>query len=283
MMTSKFSVIIVSWKVKDKLERCLNSAALEQPEQLIVVDNASGDGSAEMVRQKFPQAKLIALSKNIGFAAANNLAAREAKGDLVLLNPDTYLEPGFFQALSNFWSSHLQAGVVGGRIIFDDNAKIQRSVRRFPTLWSSLLDALKLLGRFPKLARKYLALDFNYTKEQTVDQVMGACFAVKQEVWRKLGGFDENFFVWFEEVDFCKRAQQQGFQVWYSPELHLVHTCGASFSQLSYFQRYRWFIHSLLYYLKKHHTYLEWLLVWCLSRPMFLVVYFLDYVKSRHH
>ncbi|MFA4937559.1 MAG: glycosyltransferase family 2 protein [Patescibacteria group bacterium] len=274
------SVIIVSWNVKAKLKRCLESLLTEPIQQIIVVDNNSADGSVAMVHQEYPQVKLLALTENIGFAAANNLAARDTVGDLVFLNPDTYLEPEFFQTLDKFWYSHSQAGVVGGRIVYDDG-KVQRSIRRFPTFWSSLLDTIRLLGRFPQLAKKYLQPKFDYTKAQAVDQIMGACFAVKRKVWDELGGFDENFFVWFEEVDFCKRIKRAGFEVWYNPELHLSHTQGASFYQLSYFKRYCLFMHSLLYYLKKHHAAWERILIWCISRPVYIIVFLLDYVIPR--
>jgi GT2 family glycosyltransferase len=275
------SIIVVSWNVKEYLRRCLNSLKPGVDSgycEVLVVDNASGDGSADTVRQYFPWVKLMALTENVGFAAANNLAFKQTQGEiLLLLNPDTEIEQDFLQNLLNFYKQSPSVGVVGGRII-NENGTIQPSVRRFPGLWSSLLDSLKLLRRFPTLAPHYLARDFNYNKTQIADQVMGACFAIRREWWQKLNGFDENFWIWFEEADFCKRVWQDGGEVWYNQQMIVKHTGAASFSQLSYFERHRLFTRSLLHYLYKHNSRTVWFLIWLVSRPMFLITYLIDRV-----
>lgn len=277
MASSKFAVVIVSWNVKTQLEKCLNSLESERNGEPIfsvtVVDNASSDGSAEMVRQNWPQVKLISLSDNIGFARGCNLGAKEINADYILfLNPDTQITAGFFSDLERAFIHQPQAAVIGGRIINPDGTT-QPSVRNFPGLWVGILEATKLLGRFPSLAPNYLLPNFNYNEAQEVAQVMGACFAVRAKVWQELAGFDEHFFLWFEEVDFCKRVQNAGWQVWYDHHLSLVHSQAQSFSQLSTYRRHYNFTKSLVYYFYKHSGIVSAGLIWLLSKPWLALSY----------
>ena len=285
MTESRFLVIIVSWNVKGDLARCL--ASLEREREAgadfgaTVIDNGSHDGSAQLVRQQFPQVRLIALDKNIGFAAAGNLGAREAEGDyLLFLNPDVEIAAGFFSDLERAFIHHPKAGIIGGHI-FNPDGTTQASVRGFPDLWVGLLEATKMLGRFSWLASRYLLPKFDYAVSQEVEQVMGACFAVRRQAWKQLNGFDEKFFVWFEEVDFCQRARQQGYEVWYETHLNLVHLGGQSFSQLSYTQRHRYFMRSLVHYLHKHAGGISAALVWLISRPALAIAYIYDYAVGK--
>lgn len=282
----KFSVIIVSWNVRSELQKCL--AALEEQRQsspcfeVVVVDNASSDGSPEMVARAYPSCKLIGLKKNIGFAAACNLGARETSADyVVFLNPDAVVVPGFFSDLERVFFHRRDVGIIGGRLVNEDGST-QSSVRELPGIWVGFLEALKLLGRFPWLAPRYLKNKFNYSLSQPVAQVMGACFAVRTSLWRQLKGFDENFFLWFEEVDFCKRASVAGYTVWYEAGLIVLHSGARSFNQLTYTERHRYFMRSLTYYLYKHSGWLGAALVWLVSRPVFVVTYLYDYAVAKH-
>jgi len=262
MAEKLFSVIIISWRVRDLVDRCLNSLSKVGTDvQVIVVDNNSADGTVELVRNKYPAVELLALPSNVGFAAANNLASRQARGQyLVLLNPDTIVPEDFFKKVREFWLSHPQAGAVGGQILNEDGS-IQPSVRRLPKLGSQLVVLLKV-SRWAKFFLKdYLALDFDYRKSQVVEQVMGACLICPQIVWRQLSGFDENFFVWFEEVDFCYRLSLAGYKIWYEPSIKIKHRHRASFSQLSYVERHRLFKRSLVYYADKHWSLASRLLI----------------------
>jgi len=274
-----FSVIIVSWNVQAYLKRCLAALARERGsalKEVIVVDNTSTDGSVGLVSREFPWVRLIASERNLGFAAACNLAARQATAThLVLLNPDTEVAPGFFKQLATFWQTHPEAGAVGGRLVNEDGTP-QPSVRGFPSLWSSMLDALKLLQQLPSLAPRYLARHFDYSKAAPVDQVMGACLSVPRTLWQAMGGLDEGFWLWFEEADLCKRLKDQGHQVWYDPSLQVRHTQAASFSQLTYLNKHRQFTRSLLRYLGKHRGPLAQSLVWLASRPWFVVAGVVD-------
>lgn len=262
----QFSVVIVSWNVRDLLRRAIASVLREAKEvalEVFVVDNASKDGSAEMVREDFPSVRLIANEKNFGFAAACNQAIRESRGEYVLLlNPDTELRSGALQALARFFASYPSAGVVGGKILNSDGS-IQPSVRRFPTLASQVLILLKLHRVFPRLSalRRYFANDFDYSRAQEADQVMGAFFCVPAHLWNAVGLFDERFFVWFEEVDFCKRVRDAGFSVFYAPDAVAIHHGGRSFGQLSPIARQWLFGQSMARYMKKHHGPLAWFMI----------------------
>ncbi len=279
-----FSVFIVSWNVRDYLRTCLRALAKERAAadlEVIMVDNASLDSSCEMVRREFDWVKLISSSHNLGFAAANNLAARQARGEYyVLLNPDTEINPGFFAEVMNFYQRHPAAAVVGGKI-FNPNGTLQPSVRRFPTLLSQILVLSKMAHFFPKLISRYLAVDFNYDEETRVDQVMGSCFIVPQAVWRNLGDFDAKFFVWFEEVDFCKRCAMAGGEVWYSPKITLRHQQKASFSQLPRCARQRQFNRSAIYYFYKHYSWPAALLLVIASLPALFVSYVIQIFTPR--
>lgn len=272
----QFSVVIVSWNVRDLLHRALVSVLREAKEialEVFVVDNSSRDGSAEMVKEDFPSVRLIANRKNIGFAAGCNQAIRESRGDLVLLlNPDTELAPGALTALARFAAEHPSAGVIGGRITNPDGS-LQPSVRRFPTLLSQALILLKLHRLFAQLAplQKYFAHDFDYERAQEVDQVMGAFFCVPQRAFDTVGLFDERFFVWFEEVDFCKRARDAGFSVFYTPSARAIHVGGGSFVQLSPLRRQWLFGKSLARYMRKHEGVGAWAVIQTV-RPIGLVI-----------
>lgn len=279
-----FSVFIVSWNVRDYLRTCLQALAKERSEadfEVIVVDNASLDGSCEMVRREFDWVKLISSARNLGFAAANNLGAQEARGEYyVLLNPDTEINPGFFAEVMNFYRRRPAAAVVGGKI-FNPDGTLQPSVRRWPTLLSQILVLSKVAHFFPKLISRYLAVDFNYNEETRVDQVMGACFIVPRVIWRNLGAFDAKFFVWFEEVDFCKRCVMAGGEVWYSPKITLRHQQKASFSQLSVSARQWRFNRSAIYYFYKHYSWPAALLLAIISLPVLLVTYVIQIFTPR--
>ncbi len=282
MKPAYFSVIIVSWNVVDALRECLLSLGNNSDVEVIVVDNASSDGTTDLVKE-FIEVNWQLQNKNLGFAKGCNLGAKVASGEiLVFLNPDTIITQGFFSNLANFLSTHEKAGVIGGKILNHDNT-IQPSVRNWPSVWSGILDSLKLLARWPKLGKKYLRLDFDYNQAQEVEQVMGACFIVRRELFKKLRGFDERFFVWFEEVDFCLRAVQANFEVWYTPSIKIEHIQGKSFKQYSYLRRHFNFSKSLVQYIKKHKGVVAALVVLITSVPWFVLAPVVDLFKNIKH
>lgn len=251
------SVIIVSWNVRDELQRCLTSlqASSLAPLDTIVVDNDSHDETAEMVASVFPRVTFIKNATNKGFGAAANRGGRLAKGDILFfLNPDTTLERETLQHLAERFEHLPKAGVVGTKILNPDGSP-QHSVRAFPSVASQALILLKIHNFFPRLLpiAQYYRWDFDYMREQSVDQVMGASFAVRRSVFEKLGGFDEAFWIWFEEVDFCKRVRDAGWDVVYSPAARIVHEKGKSFARVHPVRREWWFIRSMHHYFWKHY------------------------------
>ncbi|MFA6228111.1 MAG: glycosyltransferase family 2 protein [Patescibacteria group bacterium] len=256
-MKTQLSIIIVSYKVKDLLEKCLDSIYRNQGNltmELFVVDNASGDGTAELIKKKFPQSRLIASDKNLGFAKANNLAIKQATGEyILLLNPDTEIFPDTLSKSVAAVKRHSACGILGVQMIYPDG-RLQPSVRRLPTRWPVILMLLKLPKLLPHLKSisRYLAEDLDYAKEQEVEQVMGAFMLIPRPVLDKVGLLDERFFVWFEEVDFCRRVSRAGYKIIYTPETKIIHHGGKSFGQQKVVtNQWRFFKSALLYFLKK--------------------------------
>ncbi len=233
------SIIIVSYNVAGLLSECLASLFERPPDglelEVLVVDNASGDGSPELVRHNFPQAQLIANPANYGFPRACNQGRRRATGRyLFFLNPDARLEERALPALVDFMESHPRAGVVGPLLRYADGS-LQSNRRRFPSFGlafveSTILERKPLLRRLPALQRfKYTGTPSAVAHE--VDWLVGAAFMVRREVTEQLGGLDERFFMYSEELDYCRRVKAQGWQVWYTPTAEITHQEGRSSAQ----------------------------------------------------
>jgi GT2 family glycosyltransferase len=260
----RISVIVVSWNVAKLLNVCLQTLRrdLENIEsEVFVVDNASADGSAAMVAADHPWVKLIANDKNLGFAAANNQALKLSRGDyILLLNPDTELVAGAIPELVSFLESHPQAGIVAPQLVNSDGS-IQRSCRAFPTFLGMLYELLGLSRLFPNnpLFGSYKMLDFNHDQLREVDQPEGACLLLRRAVIEQVGILDEGYFMLFEEVDWCYRIKQAGFQIWFDPEAHVVHHYGQSIKQVK--ARMILSSHSGLYrFWSKHYARGRWYL-----------------------
>jgi hypothetical protein len=196
----------------------------------------------------------MALPQNVGFARANNQALKHARGDvLLLLNPDTEPLPSSLAALVDFCATHQKAGVVGGKLRNADGS-VQPSVRQFPTTLVLCLLLTRLARLFPRLSsfQRYLMSGFSYEREATVDQVMGACFAIPRDSFRALGPLDEGYWIWFEEVDYCRRAWRAGYEVWFTPRAEIVHHQATAFRQASPLWRAWRFSRSALHYAYKN-------------------------------
>ncbi len=262
----KLSIVIVNWNVRDHLRDCLASIFKYPPKdsfEVFVVDNASSDGSADMVRQEYPQVNLIINVENKGFGTANNQGIRQAKGEYVLVfNDDAQVKEGSLDIMINYLDTHSDVGVVGPKILNVDGS-LQPSVRRFPDFLSQWLASLKVQFLFPKLKvfRKYLAADFDYKKEQDVQQIMGACMMIRKKVLDQIGLFDEKFFIWFEEVDLLKRIADAGIQIVYTPTTEIIHVGGASFAQAESMTKHRMFSASCRRYIYKHKGIFAWLAI----------------------
>ena len=248
------SIIIVSWNVKDLLLKCIESVLFFSKNinfEIIVVDNGSKDGTLEAIKHNFPNVKLISNKKNLGFAKANNQGIKESAGEYVLLlNPDTeFIEDTLYPVLKKM-ESDKKIGVLGCKLLNTDKT-IQSSVRNFPSIQDILVIFFKINKIFPKLLNKYLAHDFDYSKEQEVNQVMGAFFLVRKKVFEEIGLLGEKYFIWFEEVDFCRRVMQNGWKVLYHPNVKIIHHKAKSFLQANTFKKQFWFFRSALRYLLK--------------------------------
>jgi len=227
------SVIVVNWNTRDLLRECLASVVAQMGEvalELLVVDNASTDGSAEMVRQEFPQARLWVNAENRGFAAANNQAIAQAQGRyLFLLNSDAYLWPGALQALRDFLDAHPEAAVVGPKVLNPDGTT-QPSCFRFPTAWDVFCEMAFLSALFPgsPLFNRRGMGGFDRRTVREVDWVLGAAMAVRREWAERVGGLDEGYFVYAEELDWCRRIRGAGGRIFFFPGAEVVHYGGVS-------------------------------------------------------
>lgn len=253
------SVIIVSWNVKDKLRANLNALLNSSGDfnlEIIVIDNHSQDGSPAMLRQEFPQIKLISNQTNRGFAAANNQGIKIAQGRFILLlNPDMKLEPSTLNNLLTWAQANPQATVSSGKLL-TESGELIRHVRRFPTVLDQLAIIFKLPHLFPSINRRYLAQDFDYSQAAAVDSVRGAFFLINQAAYQKISGqakpyLDERYFIWFEEVDFCQAVYRQGGEVWYTPVAVAVDYVGQSFKQVKRPTTQRYFSQSMISYFAK--------------------------------
>ncbi len=280
------SFCIVSWNVRGLLTSCLNSIEryVTEPHEIIVVDNASRDGTVEAVRQFFSQVKLIANEENLGFATANNQAFREARGEfLVLLNPDTELIDDPFPPLLDYLRQHLDCAAVGPEMLNPDRSH-QQSVRNFPRASDQLIVLLKLrhLLQGTPIMRRYLAdPGVNQRQAVDVDQIMGGAMIVPRRILTEIGDFDERYWIWFEEVDWCRRAHLQGYSIVYHPGARVVHFGGQSFGQVLSFRKQQWFVRSLRRYAQKFWTWPQRLAVTVLT-PISLGLSFLQTLIIRY-
>ncbi len=271
------SIIIVNWQTKNLLKKCLESIfryGKNVDYELIIIDNNSTDSSKEfLLGFTHDKSSVILNNQNNGFAKAVNQGIRLANGRyILLLNPDIEIKENTLRKMIDFMEENPKVGIVGGKILNPDGS-IQLSVRKFPDLISQIFVLLKLHHFFKNFLpiKRYFALDFDYRKTQEVEQVMGSFFMIRKKVIDEVGQFDENFFLWFEEVDFCKRVKNKGWQIFYYPETEVIHQKAGSFSQVSPFKNQWQFNKSLLYYFKKNHSFLSYLILLIIS-PFSLIL-----------
>ena len=255
----KLSILIVNWRTRDLLLACLNSITSFPPPcgyETIVVDNASGDGSAAAVRDGFPAVTLIESGANLGYAAGNNLAFARAGGELLLtLNPDTEILPKTLERAVATLERHPRVGALGVRQIGNDG-EVQRSVRGFPTLLGILGNLTGLTRRHPGSRwDSYRLTGFDYDREGPAPQPMGTFLLLRREALAAIGDpacpFDEAFPIFFNEVDLLRRLADAGWPALYTPHAEIRHHGGESTRQvrpMAIWESHR----SLLRYLRKH-------------------------------
>ena len=228
------SIIIVSFNCRELTLECIRS--IEQTVnkidlEIIVVDNASVDGSARAVSNDFSQVKVIEQEKNIGFGPACNAGVTTARGEyLLLLNPDTIVLPNSIRNLLEFANSHPNAGIWGGRTLNPDGSLNPKSCWRFPTLWSTFCITFGLARAFP--TSDYFNWEeyggWDRSTVRFVDVVSGCLLLIRRSLWNALGGFDPIYFLYSEEVDLCLRARNLGARPMISPDVEVVHYVGGT-------------------------------------------------------
>ena len=251
------SVSIVSYNTRGLLERCLSSVFRETRGlefEVFVTDNASSDGSAEMVRSKFPQVRLTANPENRYFGRAHNQALTRAQGRYaVILNPDLELRGNALKTLVDFMDANPKAGAAGPRILNADGTP-QGSGDRLPTFVYGLFEALLLNTLWPSnpVRSSRRRPEWKRDTRESVESLGGACLMVRRALFETVGLLDEEFLLYWEEVDWCRRIVEAGSEVWFVPEAEVVHSGGASTSLLGKDRRDRIFLQSMLYYYRKH-------------------------------
>lgn len=262
-MEMDLSISIVNWNTKDALKLCLKSiydSSHEIEFEVFVIDNNSSDSSAEMVMRRFPSVRLIRNKVNLGFARANNQAIKKSRGrDILLLNPDIVVLPNSLARMVNFMRSHSEVGAAGGKLLNPDGT-IQKGgyYRRFPSVMQAvmgctLLNRITGMGSF--LERYYGEKIDSDTVE--VDQPPGACLMVRREVIGQVGLLDEDFNLWFEDVDWCYRIKKAGWKIFFYPEAEFIHRGGQSVKSLTLYDYEEIYTRSMLIYFKKHKGWLR--------------------------
>lgn len=289
-MTYDVLIVIVNFNTKDLLRRCLESILATTKTlylRIIVVDNASGDGSGEMVKKEFPEAILIENKENIGFAGAVNQGVRSLKAEFtLLLNPDVEVKEGAIERMYRFIKERKEAGIIGCRLTYPDGA-YQPSCRRFPNLIVSIFDIFPINLWFPE--NRWIR-EYNYNYEEfknpvEVEWVSGAVLMMRYDIFEELGGFDEGYFIYSEEMDFCKRLRDKGYKVYYLPNAEIIHHRGASTKETSvrqvdyYKSLYRFF--RKYYGLKKSLPLRIAILIWSILYTGFLLLKYIIFKREK--
>ena len=285
----KLTVVIVNYKVKHFLEQCLHSvekAARKVSTEVIVVDNASGDGSAEYIKERFPKITLIASDENLGFARANNLAIRQSHGEYVLLlNPDTIVAEETFDDFVRFMDSHPEAGGCGAYMLRTNGSFAPESRRGLPTPFVAFCKMSGLSGMFPKsrtFGRYYMHyLDCN--KESRIEVMSGAFMFLRRAALDKAGLLDEDFFMYGEDIDLSYRILKSGYSNHFLPS-RILHYKGES-TQKSTYRYVHTFYQAMQLFFNKHYSHYSLLLslpirlaIWCRA----ILAYVGNQFRHRH-
>jgi len=222
------SIIILNYRARGLLKECLKGIKAVQPKldyEIIVVDNASGDGTPAMMAENFPDIKFIASDKNLGYAKGNNLGIGEAKGRYVMImNPDIVVFPDVLEKLAQFMDSRPDAGIVGPKLLNPDKS-LQFSCYRFPDFWVPLYRRTPLgkLGFAKKKLDNYFMKDFDHRSTREVDWLLGGCLLIRRRALDDVGLLDERYFAYFDDVDLCRSMWEKKWKVVYYPEVAVVH------------------------------------------------------------
>ena len=222
------SIIIVNWNAGHLLKDCLESIyrnIIKINCEIFVVDNASTDGSLEMVRKEFPQVKLVENKSNLGFAKANNQAINKSKGMyILLLNPDTIVQKDAFQNMIEFMNTHPEAGVAGSKVLYADGS-LQLSCGHFPSLQTEFFHSTLLEEIFPKspFIGNFRMTNWDHNSVREVDWVSGSCLLVRKAVITDVGLLDKAIFMYAEDIDWCYRIKNAAWKIYYLPQSKIIH------------------------------------------------------------
>ena len=233
------SIVIVNWNSGDQLKGCIDSIhhaekTMLNLDKIIVVDNASSDDSLRDVKLAYPPVEVIKNTKNLGFAKACNIGAAMVESDFILfLNPDTLLYKNTLDNLFKCIDLEDEANIgIYGVQLQDENGMVQRTCARFPSLWNFLVRSLGLNKIDARIFQSYVMQDWDHKSSMVVDEVMGAFFMVGAGLFKKLNGFDERYFVYYEELDFAKRSFEIGYKTRYIADSQAYHKGGGVSEQV---------------------------------------------------
>ena len=251
------SIIIVNYNVKEFLQNLLHSAEKASSrisKEIIVIDNASDDGSVDIIKQKFPTVKLIINKNNIGFGSANNQGLKIAQGKYILfINPDCIVSENTFDKMISFFNEHPDCGLAGCKILNSDGSLQLACRRSFPGPWTSFTKVTGLSNLFPgsRIFARYNLTYLDENRIHEVDAVSGSFMMIKRDAYEKVGGFDDQFFMYGEDLDLCYRVQKAGFKVYYVPDTQIIHYKGES-TKRSNLDETKLFYDAMHKFVKKH-------------------------------
>lgn len=224
---SKVSVIIISYNSEDFIEKCVSSLLKNLPREseIIILDNASTDKTITILEKFLPQIRLIKSTENLGFAKGNNKAVKEANGEyLFFLNPDTQVKSGVINQLINFYEQTPNVGIVAPKLVMR-NGQTQPSVKKLPTIWGAVKEFI--FG----IKNAYSEYVPEAKSPMEIEYVYGAAMLIEKNLFDKLSGFDEKYFLYYEDADLCKKVRDLGKKIYYYPGAFVMHLVGATKSK----------------------------------------------------
>lgn len=232
MTVANIAVVVIDHNSGEAIVDCIESVRSQGPAEIVVIDNASTDDSCAALRRRYEDLHIITNERNVGFAAAANQGMRTTSAPYVLLlNPDAVAEPGALAALERALEEKPRAAAAGA-LVRNPDGTAQPTRRRFPSIWQSILHGLVGVFRPDNPGTRAYTLDaVDLSVLTRVDWIAGPAMALRREAFEAVGGFDEAFFFFVEDVDLCKRFADAGFEVWFQPEAVVVHQWGGSWTQ----------------------------------------------------
>jgi GT2 family glycosyltransferase len=259
----KLSISIVNWNTREILEKCLKALyeSCFKDFEIFVIDNNSSDNSIDTVKNKFPQVNLIANTANLGFSKGNNQAIKISSGKYILvLNPDIIVSPDTLQKMIDFIEKDHDIGALGIKLLNENNIEDKSGYfRKYPSitqviLFYTILETISLKIKF--IRNKYWERQ-NNNKISPIEQIPGACLLLRKEAINDVGFFDEDFCLFFEDVDLCYRISKSHWKIYFNPDITAIHKGAQSISMLSYTELATKFFTSMYIYFIKHHSFLK--------------------------